>query len=207
MRRHCVAACVLVCVLVVAACTAPTTARAADKVPPTDNPVATYYDGDRGYPAWTDRIRWDRVIDMSAYEKGFRRGWGRDLWPGKAKVSQPGQTVKLRVELDVVDKDYPGKAAFDVTLKQDGDVLSGSFSGKCRDQATRGDVTGRMLTITPETPREWNLVGLMPDKGKPIKDVDTVGICWVQLVGGTVWFGPDVEWGSTWATAGSWKSD
>lgn len=38
--------------------------------PPTDNPVATYYSGDEGYPAWTGRVRWDNVIDMSAYAKG-----------------------------------------------------------------------------------------------------------------------------------------
>jgi len=333
---------VLACVLAIAVCVAPAPSRAADIAPPIDNPVAAYYDGDRGYPAWTDRIRWDRVIDMSAYEqgktaferfenardelaaqgggvlyypageydfsegpfdgpegrglmlrggvvirgeaplgkpaatdgrldlptkfifgftrrnnavdageritlelnggdmrvhkdrktgklryepaplilslgvkgdrvqsdmKGFRRGWGRDLWPGKAKVSQSGQTIKLLFELDVVDEDYPGKAAFDVAVKQDGDVLTGTFSGKCREQATRGDVTGRVLTITPETPRDWNLVGLMPEKGIRIKDVDTVGICWVQLVGATIWFGPDVEWGKTWATSKSWKSD
>jgi len=37
---------------------------------PTDNPVATYYGPEQGYPAWTERIRWDNVIDMSTYTKG-----------------------------------------------------------------------------------------------------------------------------------------
>jgi len=49
----------LVCPLLISA--APAMAE-----PPTDNPVATYYHGDEGYPAWTDRIAWDRVIDMGA---------------------------------------------------------------------------------------------------------------------------------------------
>jgi hypothetical protein len=37
---------------------------------PTDNPVAAFYSGPEGYPAWTDAIRWERVVDMSAYAKG-----------------------------------------------------------------------------------------------------------------------------------------
>jgi hypothetical protein len=37
---------------------------------PTNNPVAAYYSDDEGYPAWTDRIHWDRVIDMSQYGQG-----------------------------------------------------------------------------------------------------------------------------------------
>jgi hypothetical protein len=37
---------------------------------PTDNPVASHYGVDAGYPAWTDNIRWDNVIDMSTYANG-----------------------------------------------------------------------------------------------------------------------------------------
>ena len=42
-------------------------ARAAD---PTDNPVATYYSGPEGYPAWTDGVNWKHVINMATYAKG-----------------------------------------------------------------------------------------------------------------------------------------
>ena len=38
--------------------------------PPTDNPVATFYSGDSGYPAWTDRVRWSNVVDMKTFDKG-----------------------------------------------------------------------------------------------------------------------------------------
>jgi hypothetical protein len=37
---------------------------------PTDNPIAAFYDGPEGYPAWTDGIPWDNVIDMSQYARG-----------------------------------------------------------------------------------------------------------------------------------------
>ena len=65
----------------------------------------------------------------------------------------------------------------------------------------------RTPCVRPETPRDWNLIGLMPDEGKRISYVDNVGITWVHIIGGVVYFGPDLEWGKTWATAGSWKSD
>lgn len=34
------------------------------------NPVARFYNGKEGYPAWTDRIKWDRVINMATYTNG-----------------------------------------------------------------------------------------------------------------------------------------
>src|ERR1043165_4252700 len=37
---------------------------------PTDNPVASYYAGSDGYPAWTDAVAWDNIIDMAKYAKG-----------------------------------------------------------------------------------------------------------------------------------------
>ena len=49
-------------------CLAPLAAAGANT--PADNPLSTFYDADHGYPAWSDRIRWDRVIDMSRYAKG-----------------------------------------------------------------------------------------------------------------------------------------
>lgn len=318
---------------------------------PTDNPVAAYYSGDEGYPAWTDRIQWENVIDMSAYDKGtthfekfekardelaaqgggvlyypageydfsdgpfdgpdgrglmlrggvvirgeapqgkpravdgkldlptkfvfgfkkrsnaidagdrltveldtgdvrvhrvkqkktsrndppppeevrlepaplvlsfavqdgkiqtavngFRRGYGRDKWPGKAKISQSGDSIKLSVELTIPDQEGSNKATYDVQLKRSGDATSGTFKGKCRQYDTKGKATGRFFTITPETPRDWNLIGQVPEKGRRLKDINNVGICWVHIVGGTVWFGPDIKWGDTWATADSWKS-
>src|SRR5262245_32293632 len=37
---------------------------------PTDNPIATFYNGPEGYPAWTDGIKWSRVINMKEYKNG-----------------------------------------------------------------------------------------------------------------------------------------
>ncbi|MDP6545695.1 MAG: hypothetical protein QGH60_17055 [Phycisphaerae bacterium] len=299
---------------------------------PTDNPVAAHYSDDRGYPAWTDRIKWSNVIDMKAYGKGktnfekfenaraelvakgggvlyypggvydfsdgpfdgpsgrglmlpsdvvirgqapegkplatsgklelatkfvfgfkkrtdaidvgrrmtlvldegdirvrkrgkrpvtyepaelilsfaiendkiasqvkaFRRGYGRDVWTGEAKVSESGKTARVIAKLSDI-------ASYDITITR-GDGITGKFTGECNGRKTEGEITGREFTITPEIPRDWNLIGLAPSSGKGVKDVNNVGVAWVHIVGGVVYFGPDVAWGETWATAGSWKS-
>ena len=59
----------MTCVLVFSIFFAVTLSTSAAE-PPTDNPVATFYSGDEGYPAWTNRIRWENVIDMSRYDRG-----------------------------------------------------------------------------------------------------------------------------------------
>ncbi len=138
--------------------------------------------------------------------KAFRRGYGRDVWKGKAKIRRTKEQIEITCELAVPDRDASSTASFDIAVRREGDRVTGIFTGTCRDRKTDGTVTGRFLTITPETPRDWNLIGLAPEPGKRISDVDDVGIVYVHLVGGVVYFGPDVAWGETWATAGSWKS-
>ncbi len=318
---------------------------------PTDNPVASHYGADAGWPAWTDRIRWSRAIDMAAYAKGrtafekfenardelaaagggvlyypagtydfsegpfdgpagrglmlpsgvairgqaptgrpraadgrlelptkfvfgfqrradkavdvgrrltlvladadirirrrgkqpeqvqptdlildfavaggkvqpevraFRRGLGRDVWKGEATVKADGASLKIATgKLPIPPErrrrkkdppDWPQVASYELDLEVEGNSVTGSYTGTCRGRKTSGKVAGRMLTVRPETPRAWNVVGLRPPKGGSIKDVDDVGIAWVHLIGATVYFGPEVTWGQTWATAGSWKS-
>jgi hypothetical protein len=300
---------------------------------PADNPVAGYYSGDLGYPAWTDRVKWSNVIDMKAYGKGktnfekfenakaelaakgggvlyypagvydfsdgpfdgpsgrglmlpsgvvirgqapegkplatsgklelatkfvfgfkkrdnaidvgkrmtlvldngdirvrkrgkrpatyepaemilsfgmengkissqikaFRRGYGRDVWSGEAKISESGKTARIRAKLADI-------ASYDITITRSNDGITGKFTGTCNGQDTEGKINGREFAITPETPRDWNLIGLAPASGKSVKDVNNVGVAWVHIVGGVIYFGPDVAWGETWAKAGSWKS-
>ena len=317
---------------------------------PTDNPVATYYGSDAGWPAWTDRLRWSRVIDMAAYAKGrtnfekfenardelvaagggvlyypagtydfsagpfdgpagrglmlpggvvirgeapagkpratdgklelptkfvfgfhrrqakavdvgrrltlvlaggdvrirqrrnepvtcqptdvilsfavvdgkvqpdvqaFRRGLGRDVWKGKAQIKASGTSLAIATgELPIRPEGKPKKseqpqplsAAYKIELTVDGDAVTGRHTGTCRGQAAAGKVAGQFLDIRPETPRAWNLIGLAAPRGGSIKDVDNVGIAWVHLDGAVVYFGPETNWGKTWATAGSWKS-
>jgi hypothetical protein len=58
-----------------------------------------------------------------------------------------------------------------------------------------------------DVPRDFNFIGLQPDDRKAIKSVNQVGIVWVHLVGATINFGPQLEWGKTWGSAKGLMSD
>jgi len=149
--------------------------------PPGDNPVAAYYSGEEGYPAWTDRIRWAHVIDMSRYERGsndfLRFENARD------ELAARGGGVLY----------YPA-GRYDFT-----DAPMDGPNG-------RGLMLPSGVVIRGEAPREWNVIGLRPAEGQGVADVDNVGICWVHVVGAVVYFGAQVNWGPTWAEGKSWKS-
>ncbi len=196
---------------------------AADAVP-TDNPVATYYDGPEGYSAWTDRIRWSNVIDMSKYERGktdferFEAARDELAAAGGGVLYYPAGTY------DFSDGPFDGPRGRGLMLRS-GVVIRGEApSGKPRAVDGAMELPTRFIfgftrrdkdivpappgvVSRPETPRDWNLIGLMPEPGKGLRDVENVGICWVHFVGAIVFFGADNEWGETWRTAGSWKSD
>ncbi|HYW80209.1 MAG TPA: hypothetical protein VE890_11560, partial [Thermoguttaceae bacterium] len=181
--------------------------------PPTDNPVATFYHGDEGYPAWTDKIQWDRVIDMSTYGKGrndfekFENARDELADQGGGVLYYPGGTY------DFSDGPLDGPKGRGLMLRR-GVIIRGETpqgrplavqQGKL-DLPTRF-VFGFRKFAGGDIPREWNVIGLMPEQGQGLKEVDRVGLCWVHTVGAVVYFGPQVNWGPTWAEGESWKSN
>jgi hypothetical protein len=178
--------------------------RAAD---PADNPVATFYSGPEGYPAWTDAVPWSNVINMKTYPKGktayekFERA--RDELAERGGVLYypagtydftslpPGRGLMLRRGVVI-----RGEAPRGHPLARDGKLeLPTKFLFPFRDMGGG------------KAPRDWNFIGLMTDKGKYLKDVDNVGLAWVHLVGATVFFGPQVTWAESWGSAGNPMSD
>ncbi|MBD3320042.1 MAG: hypothetical protein GF350_03000 [Chitinivibrionales bacterium] len=178
---------------------------------PLDNPVAAFYSGNQGYPAWTDRIAWDNIIDMSVYADGdndfekFERARDELASQGGGVLYYPGGSY----DFSAMPADGP-----------DGRGLMLKSGVVIRGETPSGDDHARDGTLALPTkfsfsfqnkgggqvPRDWNIVGIMPLEGKRLKDVATIGIVWVELTGAAIYFGPDIEWGATWATAGSWKS-
>ncbi len=179
---------------------------------PADNPVAAFYAGDEGYPAWTDRIRWDKVLDMSRYPKGktdFERfeaardelaaaGGGILYYPAgtydfsSGPMDGPdGRGLMLPSGVVIRGEAPPGRP---VAAQQGRLDLPTKF------------VFGFRKLPEGEIPRDWNVIGLRPAPGKGVRDVDNVGICWVRVTGAVITFGPQVSWGPTWAEADSWKS-
>jgi hypothetical protein len=183
-------------------------ARAAD---PTDNPVATFYSGPEGYPAWTDRIAWSRVINMKTYAKGetafekFERardelseGGGVLYYPAGTydfTTMPPGRGLMLSHDVIIRGETpalRPGKKASAETATDGALKLPTKFIFPFR---RRG---GGMV------PADWNFIGLQIEKGKYLRNsTDHIGIAWVHLVGASVCFGPEVDWRNTWGTSGS----
>jgi hypothetical protein len=199
--------------------TATVAVACADQAP-TDNPVATFYGGDAGYPGWTDQFVWANAIDMKAFTDGateferFEKARDRLAVRGGGVLYYPAGTY------DFSDGPFDGPGGRGLMLPS-GVVIRGE-TPRGKPLATSGELdlptkfvfgfkhrsnavdVGR--SIKPETPRDWNLIGLSPGPGKRISDVQNVGVAWVHLVGGVVYFGPDIAWGKTWGTAESWKS-
>ncbi|MGC9452919.1 MAG: hypothetical protein ACP5I4_15890, partial [Oceanipulchritudo sp.] len=189
---------------------------------PTDNPLATHYSTDTGYPAWTDHIRWDQVIDMSAYgnpgQSDFEKfeaardelhliGGGILYYPAgvydfsSAPMDGPdGRGLMLKSGV-VIRGEAP---------TTDPDASDGTYSLGTRFDFGFTSRTGTGVTPNGETPRDWNLVGLQPDSGsgEALSEVTNVGIVHVHLVGASVFFGFELDWNgtTTYAASGAWKS-
>ncbi len=178
---------------------------------PTDNPVASYYDDASGYPSWTAGISWDNVIDMSTYGVGvndfekfehardvlYNQGGGVLYYP-------PGD-----YDFSSMPADGPGGRGL---MLRTGVVIRGASPAGDRD-ASDGSLVlstrfhfGFQSKGGGQVPRDWNIIGLMPSPGETLKDVDRVGIAWVHVDGGCVYFGPELTWGVSYGTSGGWKS-
>lgn len=187
---------------------------------PTDNPVASFYDGSEGYPAWTDRVKWANAIDMKAYDKGKNdfekfeaardelaaKGGGVLYYPAgiydfkDAPSDGPsGRGLMLRSGVVIRGEKPEGKplAVKDGKL----DLKTRFVFGMQKKSVAVGESTRDVFV-----PRDWNIVGLMVEPGKDISSIENVGICWVNMSGAAVFFGLGLTWSNTWKTARSWKS-
>jgi hypothetical protein len=175
---------------------------------PTDNPVATFYSGPEGYPAWTDALRWSQVINMKTYKKGkndyekfmkardeIAEGGGILYYPaGTYDFTTMPAGVGLMLGRGTVIR---GEAPAGHPLAGEGKLdLPTKFVFNFRERVPGGKV-----------PRDWNFIGLQPDDFKNVKSIDQVGIAWVHIVGATIEFTPQTDWGKTWASANSLLSD
>ena len=195
-----------------ALCFAAFCASLASAAPPADNPVASFYGGDDGYPAWTDAVRWADVIDMSSYANGsnafekFERARDELAARGGGVLYYPAGTY------DFSEGPFDGPNGRGLMLKSGVVVRGEAPAGKpLAAQAGRLDLGTRFVFGTQQRgghdlPRDWDLVGLAPEAGKGPASVRNVGIAWVHLEGGVVYFGPDLVWGDNWSSAKNWKS-
>jgi hypothetical protein len=184
---------------------------------PTTSPIAAFWDGPDGYPAWTDGIRWSNVIDMSKYARG-RTDFEKFENARDELAAQGGGVLYYPAgAYDFSEGPFDGPNGRGLLLKS-GIVIRGEApAGRPRARDGKLDlptkfVFGFQKKGGGQVPRDWNLIGLAPqagqrdDAGTGVRFVDNAGICWVHLVGAVIYFGADFDWGPTWATAGAWRS-
>jgi hypothetical protein len=179
-------------------------ARAAD---PTDNPVAAFYSGPEGYPAWTDALNWSRVINMKTYTKG-KTDYEKFL-KARDELSEGGGVLYYPAGSYDFGSMPPGVGL----LLSPGIIIRGEAPPE-HPLASEGklDLPTKFVFAFRErgggkVPRDFNFLGLQPDERKAIKSVNDVGIAWVHVVGATINFGPQMDWGKTWGSAKALISD
>jgi hypothetical protein len=178
---------------------------------PTDNPVKTHY-GNGNYPVWTNQINWTRVIDMSTYTNGdndfekFENARDEVYTAGGGVLYYPGG------EYDFSDMPASGKDGRGMMLKE-GVVIRGETPSNT--SAEDGDLPLTTRFIFPTklkegeflVPEDWAFIGILPDATSGnLRDVNNVGIVWVEIEYGTIYFGYDGTWGDDYVTASAWKS-
>jgi hypothetical protein len=205
LKGHCTVLLMLIAIAAVPA------ARAAD---PTDNPVATFYSGPEGYPAWTDRFRWSKVINMKTYAKG--KTAFEKFEKARDEMSEGGGVLYYPAGTYDFSTMPPGRGlmlSHDVMIRGEAPVqVSIVPSGKNgADRAANGNLKLSTKFIFPfrqrgggKVPADWNFIGMQIEKGKYLRNsTDHIGIAWVHLIGAAVYFGPETDWRKTWGTSGS----
>jgi len=179
--------------------------RAAD---PTDNPVATFYSGPEGYPAWTDRFQWSKVINMKTYTKG--KTAFEKFVKARDELSEGGGVLYYPTGTYDFTTMPPGGGLMlrhDVMIRGEAPVRPKGAN----EPAADGKMTLPTKFIFPfrkrgggKVPADWNFIGLQIGEGKYLRNsTDHIGIAWVHLVGAGICFGPEVDWRKTWGTSGS----
>jgi len=192
---------------------------------PVDNPVATFYGGEHGYPTWTDEIAWDRIFDVTAPAFGaiaddgvsdfaaFELARDAAAAAGGGVVYFPEGTYHFTLP-DAGAGPGNGPHGRGLMLPE-GVVIRGATPGGDRWARPVGEFPADGELDLPtrfvfsfqsrdggELPLDWNLIGLMPDPVTGLAEVDNVGICWVSLEGAVIHFGAELDWAETLGTSG-----
>lgn len=179
------------------------------------NPIAAYYGGSAGYPSWTDTLQWYNQIDMSLYGNGNNAFEKFENARDELAAQGGGVLFYPAGEYDFSDAPLIGPNGRGLMLKQ-GVVILGE-TPTIDDDARDGQLQLLTKFIFPyqtktdsagewsgEVPHNWSIVGLYADATERISDQNYVGIAWIHLIGATIYWGPDMIWGETYATAASW---
>jgi len=198
---------------------------------PIDNPVASFYTGPEGHPAWIEDIRWDQVYDVTTYGGGvgmngtqnfaaFEAARDAAFAAGGGVIYFPAGNFSITLP-DAGQGSGVGPSSRGLMLRN-GTVLRGATPTGDRwarptdahpgdgnlTLSTRLIFNGRTRADYNGTnttiPADWGLVGLKPEPGQGVKDVHRVGVVWIELQRATIYWGADYQWASTWNASAAW---
>jgi hypothetical protein len=196
---------------------------------PQDNPVASHYLAEgQGYPAWTDRIAWHRVIDMSVYSNGATAFERFENARDELHAQGGGVLYYPAGVYDFTDMPADGPNGRGLMLRSGVAIRGATPQGDrwARPHAGSGNNadgvldlptqfvfgftprTGTGVTPTGETPRDWNFVGLIPTGDEALSEVSDIGVAWIHFVGASVFWGFELDWNGTtpYSSSGAWKA-
>lgn len=186
---------------------------------PTDNPMKTFYADSGSYPVWTDEINWSNVIVMENKNSGvdnftefktkrdqlYAQGGGVLYYPaGTYNFDLPDdpQGEGLLLKTGVVIRGQ--KPSTDVAAVTSSDIINMTHS----DHGLKNLPTKFVFVTeshpkavtTGQIPRGWNCIGSKPDASeKHLGEVKHVGVAWVEMNFGYIWFGGGASsWAAKW---------
>lgn len=190
------------------------------------NPIADYYNGPEGYPAWTREIKWENTINMGSYTNGandfekfesardelYAQGGGVLYYPaGTYTFSVPsgpnGRGLMLKKGVVIVG-DRPAAGDDKAVPSLDYDQME--FHG-LNNMPTKfvfeDTIINNFDGTTGAIPKMWNMIGLAKGAGESNwGDISHVGIAWVEIQKGYVYFpfGSDRAYAPTWGESTCW---
>jgi len=186
------------------------------------NPVAEYYP--EGYPAWTDQIQWNNVINMKTnptvqavtgewarYEKGIELLGANggvlyypagtyvfsDIPAGTDGAAPQGEGIMLRSGV-VIMGEKPAAPEVASTVVGGALTLATKFEFPLYDRSIQ---TTSELTEIKQLPGYWNFVGLKARAGQTVKDVNNIGVCFIQFKYGGLYWGAEFAWATSYSDA------
>jgi len=175
------------------------------------NPMAQFYK-EKGWPAWSDGIKWTNRINMAQYANGvndfqkFENARDELAAQGGGVLYYPSGTYNFA--------DHPtGPNTGRGLMLKKGVVILGdeptTDMKAVRDSVTSGLSTLGTKFLFPflkkptanggfgEVPEPWNMIGLYAGNGEKITNQSNLGIAWVNLVGAYIYFGSELSWATS----------
>jgi hypothetical protein len=198
---------------------------------PTDNPIASFYNGAEGFPAWTDEIRWDNVYNMATYDYSgcaacagndfekfkfvrdiaYTAGGGVLYYPGGTytfDISDAPMSEGLMLKKGVVIRgEKPASDGSAVLPNSDILTMSTTDHGLNNLPTKFRFTTTRLAndTLAGGIAKMWNCIGIKEGPNESGLDkVEKVGICWVDMEYGYIYFGFEAQngWAANYGAAG-----